>query len=89
MNKYLITSLMICFYFTFQYPGYSKPAEPQVKGGFRSCTATEYRYKSGKIDQKTGQKSSTVIFDEKGNQIELISYEENKISQKYKIENKY
>jgi hypothetical protein len=68
---------------------FAKPYEPQVKGGFKSCTVTEYRYKPGKIVLKNGEMSYAQNYDDKGNQIELIYYENNKISSRNKVENKY
>ena len=89
MIKNIIAVLILLFMMIIQYQSYAKPAQPQVKGGFKSCNAFDYKYKSGKIDKKSEVKSYTQNYDEKGNVIEIISFEKNKISQKNKIENKY
>ncbi|OGU58172.1 MAG: hypothetical protein A2X64_06915 [Ignavibacteria bacterium GWF2_33_9] len=89
MNKLINLSLLISIMVLFQYNIFAKPYQPQVKGGFKSCTVTEYRYKPGKIVLKNGEMSYAQNFDAHGNQIELIYYENNKISSKNKVENKY
>jgi hypothetical protein len=89
MKKGLIAALVISFLFIGQVQCFSKPVQPQVKGGFKTCTATDYRYKAGKVDMKSGVKNFTQIFDDKGNQIEIISYDDNKIPHKNIITNKY
>jgi YD repeat-containing protein len=89
MEKRIFLMLLVVVYIWEVFQATAKPAEPQVKGGFRSCTVTDYRYKSGKINKKSAEKNYSQIFDEKGNPIELISYRGNKIIQKNKISNKY
>jgi hypothetical protein len=89
MKKKLIAFLIIGFLLAGQYYSFAKPYEPQVKGGFKSCTTTEYRYKAGKIVNKSGEINETRNFDDKGNMVEVISYEQNKMSNKYKMTLKY
>ena len=90
MKKSIIFVLLICIFgFVFQFQSYSKPPQPDAKGGFKTCTVTIYQYHDGKVNMKSGQKSYTSNFDDKGYQIEMISYDNNKISQKNKITNKY
>jgi hypothetical protein len=89
MKKSLITAIAISLFLIIENQSYTKPAEPQVKGGFKNCSVTDYRYKSGKIDMKAGVKTYSSTFDDKGNQIELVTYEDNKLSQRIKVENKY
>lgn len=67
----------------------AKPYEPQVKGGFKKSTSTEYRYEPGKSKPVKIEKRSEQIFDEHGNMIEIISYDEGKKGQSNKIGNKY
>lgn len=89
MKVKLMLLLVATFLLAGQYYCLTKPYQPQVKGGFKSCTTTEYRYKAGKIVNKAGEISDTRNFDDKGNMIEIISYENNKISGKYKMAVKY
>jgi hypothetical protein len=89
MKKNTFALFIISYLAIIQCQCFTKPYEPQVKGGYKSCTATEYRYKSGKIVNKSGEKINTVIIDDKGSPIESIYYENNKISQKNKSINKY
>ena len=88
MKNLFILTFSIGFIFIFQSLSFSKPAEPQVKGGYKTCTVTEYRYTAGKPNKK-GEIQYKLILDEKGNPIEMISYGENKKTYKNKIENKY
>ncbi len=88
MKFKLLMALIICFNFIVQNQTISKPVEPQVKGGYKTCTVTEYRYTAGKPNKK-GEIQYKLIFDDKGNQIEIVSYGEYKKTYKNKIENKY
>lgn len=88
MKFKLLISLFLSYIFLFQYQTFTKPAEPQVKGGYKTCTVTEYRYTAGKPNKK-GDLQYKQILDEMGNQIGIISYVENKKTYKNKIENKY
>jgi YD repeat-containing protein len=72
-----------------QFQCFAKPYQPQVKGGFKSFTTTEYRYDAGKPTPKSVEKISTTILDKNGNMVETIFYEKGKITQKFKITNKY
>ena len=89
MKKNLVVLLIISFLLAGQYQSFAKPYQPQVKGGFKSCTTTEYRYKAGKNVNKAGEITDTRNFDDKGNMVEVISYEQNKMSNKYKMTLKY
>jgi len=89
MKKLLFALFIICLYFVVPCQSYSKPPQSDAKGGFKTCTVTIYQYKDGKVDMKSGQKNFIQYFDDKGYQIEFLSYEDNKISQKNKILNKY
>ena len=89
MKTCLITFLFISLIFLSPVSVSAKKYQPHVKGGFKSLTLTDYRYESGYKDAKSIEKTATLNFDEKGNQIEIISYSEGKVAQKNKIENKY
>ena len=89
MKTRFFLPLVICFVMICLNLTYTKPAEPQVKGAFKKCTSTEYRYKSGKIDPKSKKIRYVQILDDEGNQVELISYDDNKEEHKNKIGNKY
>jgi hypothetical protein len=88
MKLKLFISLILSFIFLAENMSFSKPAEPQVKGGYKTCTVTEYRYTAGKPNKK-GEIQYKLIFDDKGNQIEIVSYDENKKTYKNKVSNKY
>lgn len=88
MKTGIMFAFVISMSLVFQYQIYSKPAEPQVKGGYKSCTVTEYRYTSGKQNKK-GEIQYKQILDEKGNPVESISFGEKSKTYRNKIENKY
>ena len=55
----------------------NKPyCEPPIKGGFRECTYYSYKYKFGKLQIKTKHKEKYSRYDELGNLIEEIDYNE-------------
>ena len=78
-----------CLFVALGFASYAKPYQPQVKGGFRHCLSMEYRAPEGKPMSKIGQKRDSVVLDEHGNQIELISFTEGKPAQSNKVANKY
>ncbi len=88
MKTGIVFALVISLTILCQYQNYSKPAEPQVKGGYKSFTVKEFRYNAVK-QHKKGEITYIQILDEKGNKIESISYGEKNKAYKNKIENKY
>ena len=79
----------VCVFLAVGYSSYAKPYQPQVKGGYRHCMSIEYRAQDGKPMSKIGQNRDSLVIDEHGNQIELISFSEGKLSQSNKIANRY
>lgn len=68
---------------------FGKPYEPQVKGGFKTCSVYEIRFKNGKIDEKSRKIEYSQNYDKNGNITEMVYYNEGNIDGKIKIENKY
>ena len=85
----IYVSILLFLLFSLQFQISAKPYQPAVKGGFKSCTVTEYRYNDSKDMAKSGQISYSLSLDEKGNPIEMIYYDNNKISSLHKIINNY
>lgn len=91
MKNLIITLCFVSLFFFLQQITFAKPYQPQVKGGFKNVIVNEFKYKGGKVDLKSSQRSYTAIIDAKGNQTEINSYKDNNISPKdvIRIKNKY
>jgi len=86
MKRFIL--ILVLIFVTFSLLK-AKPYEPQVKGPFKTCTVYENRTKTGKFNPKSRVISSKETFDEKGNKITSISYDDDKKEYKNKIENSY
>lgn len=89
MNTKINTTIVFLLTIFLNQIVFSKPYQPQVNGGFRSVVVMEYRYSGSKVNMNSGVKSYSSKFDEHGNLIEMISYENNKISSTIRLKNKY
>jgi len=64
----------------------------KVKGGFKSCISCSYEYKFGNVDLKSKIKKTSCKYDNNGNNIEVINYNDDgsiseKTTYKYDIKN--
>jgi hypothetical protein len=80
MKKSIITALIISLFLIVEHQSYAKPAEPQVKGGFKKCIGYKYNYIHGKIDSNSKEIFNISKYNEYGLKNEEDIYWQGKFS---------